>query len=59
MYKPELQEAIVKRLQQFLQEEVGNRVTVNNMTGLSVAIGQVMEAHKVKEPDSKKEDKPK
>jgi len=47
MYKPELQPAITQRLQQFLQEEVGNRVTPNNMTGLSVSLGKIFEQHLV------------
>lgn len=49
MYKTELQKEIITRLQQFLQEEIGNRITLNNMTGLSISLGPIFERNLIRD----------
>jgi len=55
MFKPDLKQAINERLVQFLQQEIGNRVTDNNMAGLVFSLSPIFEKHLV---EPKKEEPP-
>lgn len=53
MFKPELKEEINQRLQEFVQVEMGNRITINNWNWLIVTLGLIFERNEVeaKEPE--------
>jgi len=53
MYKDELKQAINERLILFLRQEVGNRVTDNNITGLGVSLSPIFQEHWI-EPEKEK-----
>lgn len=55
-YKQELKDQIIKLINEFLTEERNNRVTSNNIIGLTAKMGTLFEANKV-EGKSKKNDK--
>ena len=57
MYKPELKEIMLKLIGEFLTEERGNRVTTNNMMGLTARMGNLFEVNKVEEKQLKEETK--
>jgi len=55
-YKTEVKEEIYKLINAFFQEERGNRVTSNNIEGLSLKINILLEKHEVKEGEDKKKE---
>ncbi|MCK4240822.1 MAG: hypothetical protein KAX30_04305 [Candidatus Atribacteria bacterium] len=55
-YKSELKDQIIKLINEFLTEERSNRVTSNNIIGLTARMGTLFEANKVEEK-LKKNDK--
>lgn len=48
MYNTKLKADIEQRLQRFAQEEMGNRLTLNNWNWLIVTINNIFEQNKVK-----------
>jgi len=57
MFKNELQDAIIKLMNNFYQEEQGNRVTTNVVDGITLKIVKVFDALKIEEETAKKLDK--
>ena len=52
MFKPELQNEIDKRLKEFIEVEMGNRVTPNSWNFLILTLGPIFKRNKV-EPEKK------
>lgn len=48
MFKPELKQEIIKRLQEFIQVEMGNRLTPNNWNYLVLTLEPIFEKNVVK-----------
>ena len=53
MFKPELQTEIDNRLKEFIQQEMGNRVTPNSWNYLILTLGPIFKRNKV-EPEKEK-----
>jgi len=49
MYKTQIKEEIIKTLNNFYQEERGNRVTTNVVDGLTLKLINLLEANKTEE----------
>jgi len=59
MYKTQVKEEIIKTLNNFYQEERGNRVTTNVVDGLTLKLVNLLEANKTEEKAVKQEAKQK
>ena len=49
MYKTQIKDEIIKTLNNFYQEERGNRVTTNVVDGLTLKLINLLEANKTEE----------
>ena len=52
-YKDELQTEIDNRLKEFIQQEMGNRVTPNSWNYLMLTLGPIFKRNEVKEEKEK------
>ncbi len=52
MYKTKLVQDIDNRMQQFFQEEYGNRITANNWSYFGLTIKTLFEKNKMKEEET-------
>ena len=59
MYKTQIKEEIIKTLNNFYQEERGNRVTTNVVDGLTLKLVNLLETNKTEEKAAKQEAKQK
>ncbi len=59
MYKTQIKDEIIKTLNNFYQEERGNRVTTNVVDGLALKLVNLLEANKTEEKAVKQEAKQK
>ena len=55
MYKETIKDELMRILNEFFREERGNRITSNNMEGLSAKVGHTLEHNKVEEKKGKPE----
>ena len=55
MFKPELQTEIDNRLKEFIQQEMGNRLTPNNWNFLVLTLRAIFKRNEVK-PEKEKND---
>ncbi len=51
MYKSELKDQIDKRLQEFIQYEIGNRLTPNNFNYFILTIDSIFKQNEINEGD--------
>lgn len=56
MFKPQVRQEIERRLSEFIQVEMNNRLTPNNWNYLMMTLGPIFEKNKiVPEPEKEKE----